>query len=165
MFSPSTPLINCGTCTSFHLALISNVSWKAFSFSLVTCSNWNSFCVLASVTALQASAVPFLSSLLICPCSIQQIIAFCISDLKNRLCFTDGSLLWFCYLSFHQHGYLYALPLMLPHLLLIKKCPELFSTTFLWVSVNRIVPSNMLSSIMHLFYPSLNSVPSFLPLT
>lgn len=133
------PLIKWGACTSLSLALVSNVLWKACSLSLVTCSNWNSFCVLASLTALQASDVSSLSSLLICPCSIQQITtAFCISDLKNRLCFADGGLLRFPYLSFHQHGYLYALPLIPSFFFFFtfKEISRTLSPFFFWESVS-----------------------------
>ena len=70
-------LVNRGASTSFGPALVSDVLWKAGSFSSsLTCSNGTHF-------VSQASAVSFLLSLLICPCSIQPVIAFCISDLKN----------------------------------------------------------------------------------
>lgn len=129
-------LINWGACTSLHLALVSNVLWKACSFSLVTCSNWNSFCVLASLTALQASDIPLLSSWMICLCSIQQIIAFCILDLKNRLCFTDGRLPWFLYFPFHQHSYLYVLPLILSFFFTFREISKTLSPLFLRASVS-----------------------------
>lgn len=72
-------------------------------------------------------------------------------------------MLWFSYLSLHQHGYLYALPLILSYFLLLKKFPELLHATFpLRASVPGIVSSNTLSSAVCLFYPSLNCDPSLI---
>lgn len=135
----------------------------------MTYSNWSSFCVLAFLTTLQASAVRLCKSLLICTCSIQQIIAFCISDLKNSLCFTDGGLPQCPCLSFHLCGYLCALPWTWHPPPTFQVIPRLGSEDFTserqqpkdsalkYAKLNQ----SMLSSIS-LFYPSLN--PASFPL-
>lgn len=80
----------------------------------MTCSNWSSFCVLAFLTAPQASTVHLHRSLLICACSIQQIIAFCISDLESSPALQMAGSRGFLVFSFHPGGYLCAGPFHSP---------------------------------------------------